>query len=294
MIANSEDRGTLARAMGRLTIACRAGRDRGNHPDRHAAPVRLVGVTSQGDTVLIEATEPVAYSVSRPDALSLVVDLRNVSVSDARADVDAPGSDCRRAAGTGVGGGRTSARTRARRAGEAVGVRRAQRAQHHPRRAETAAPRAVRRSDAVGSGRRSATAPAPAAPVLVPARCGATAAASPRQDAAREHREEPASPGAQSATIIERIKSSKTPGATTVTLVGNGHLAPAGVTESKDRPRRLVLDFPNVTSKAPTQTAIDSPFVTRVRVAVNSHQPLVTRVVMEIAGTASYHVERER
>ncbi len=33
-----------------------------------AAPVRLVGVTSQGDTVLIEATEPVAYSVSRPDA----------------------------------------------------------------------------------------------------------------------------------------------------------------------------------------------------------------------------------
>ncbi len=98
--------------------------------------------------------------------------------------------------------------------------------------------------------------------------------------------------GPQSATIIERVKSSKTPGATTVTLVGNGHLAPAGVTESKDRPRRLVLDFPNVASKAPTQTAIDSPFVTRVRVAVNSHQPLVTRVVMEIAGTASYHVER--
>ena len=98
--------------------------------------------------------------------------------------------------------------------------------------------------------------------------------------------------GSQAATIIERIKSSRTPGATTVTLVGNGHLAPAGVTESKDRPRRLVLDFPNVASKAPTQTAIDSPFVTRVRVAINSHQPLVTRVVMEIAGTASYHVER--
>ncbi len=65
-----------------------------------------------------------------------------------------------------------------------------------------------------------------------------------------------------------------------------------GVTESKDRPRRLVIDFPNVTSKAPTQTAIDSPFVSRVRVAVNSHQPLVTRVVMEIAGSTSYHVER--
>ena len=49
-------------------------------------------MTSQGDTVLIEATEPVAYSVSRPDALSLVVDMRNVSVSDARADVDRQGA----------------------------------------------------------------------------------------------------------------------------------------------------------------------------------------------------------
>ncbi len=32
-----------------------------------------------------------AYSVSRPDALSLVVDMRNVSVSDARAEVERQG-----------------------------------------------------------------------------------------------------------------------------------------------------------------------------------------------------------
>ena len=79
------------------------------------------------------------------------------------------------------------------------------------------------------------------------------------------------------------MQSKQVADATTVTLSGNGRLAPAGVTESKDRPRRLVLDFPNVGSKAPTQTAIDSPLVSRVRVAVNSRQPLVTRVVMEIA-----------
>ena len=91
------------------------------------------------------------------------------------------------------------------------------------------------------------------------------------------------SPARRRRRSLERIKSSKTPGATTVTLVGNGRLAPRGVTESKDRPRRLVIDLPNVTSTAPAQTAIDSPLVTRVRVAVNSHQPLVTRVVMEIA-----------
>ena len=91
MIANSEDRGTLARALGRLTIGVGLAATAGIILTA-TAPVRLVGVTSQGDTVLIEATEPVAYAVSRPDALSLVVDLRNVSVSDARADVERRGS----------------------------------------------------------------------------------------------------------------------------------------------------------------------------------------------------------
>ena len=76
-----------------------------------------------------------------------------------------------------------------------------------------------------------------------------------------------------------------------MTLVGNGRLEPVGVTESKDRPRRLVLDFPNTSSTTPSQVAVDSPLVSRVRVAINSHQPLVTRVVMEIAPNASYHVE---
>ena len=35
-----------------------------------AAPVKLVGVSAQGNAVLIEATEPVAYSVNRPDPLT--------------------------------------------------------------------------------------------------------------------------------------------------------------------------------------------------------------------------------
>ena len=51
------------------------------------APVRLLGVSAQtsGRTaaLLIEATDPVAYAVSRPDPLTLLVDLRNVNVGDA-------------------------------------------------------------------------------------------------------------------------------------------------------------------------------------------------------------------
>ena len=55
-----------------------------------AAPkeaVRLVGISTQatGKTaaVLIEATEPVAYAVSRPDPLTVFVDLRDVTLGDA-------------------------------------------------------------------------------------------------------------------------------------------------------------------------------------------------------------------
>jgi type IV pilus assembly protein PilQ len=48
---------------------------------------RLVGVSAEsrdnGQTILIEATEPVAYSVSRPDARTVLVELRNVSVAGA-------------------------------------------------------------------------------------------------------------------------------------------------------------------------------------------------------------------
>jgi hypothetical protein len=46
-------------------------------------PVRLLGVSSQGSVVLIEASEPVAYSVNRPDPLTVLVEMRNVSAEAA-------------------------------------------------------------------------------------------------------------------------------------------------------------------------------------------------------------------
>src|SRR5215203_1358371 len=56
-----------------------------------AASVRLLSVTTQGQAVVIEATEPVAYTVNRPDQLSLVVDLRNAAVADAITRVEPKG-----------------------------------------------------------------------------------------------------------------------------------------------------------------------------------------------------------
>ena len=294
MIANSENKRTLARTMGRLTTAVGLAATAGMILSAAGTSVRLVGVTRQGDTVLIEATEPVAYSVSRPDPLSLVVDMRNVTVADARADVEHQGAIVGvRLEQTSSVDGRALAR---------VHVTLAKPAEYIVRSA-----RNTIRVELKGAGgavapvvtTKPAALPMPLPPVTSRKASPAGSSAPPTPGIpAPPQAVVPAmslkgiEPGPQTATIIERIKSSKSASATTVTLVGNGHLAPTAVTESKDRPRRLVLDFPNVTSTAPAQIAIDSPFVSRVRVALNSHQPLVTRVVMEIAGSTSYHLDR--
>jgi len=52
------------------------------------------------------------------------------------------------------------------------------------------------------------------------------------------------------------------------------------------------MDFPNVSFSVPTQTGVEGAFVKKVRVATHSQDPLVTRVVFEIAPSTVYHVER--
>jgi type IV pilus assembly protein PilQ len=47
------------------------------------ASTRLLSVSTQDNVVVIEATDPVAYTVNRADPTTLVVDLRDVSVADA-------------------------------------------------------------------------------------------------------------------------------------------------------------------------------------------------------------------
>jgi type IV pilus assembly protein PilQ len=316
MIANSEGktpRARLARSMGRLTAVAVLAAAAGIIVDATPAPVRLVGVSAQGDSLLIEASEPVAYSVSRPDPLTLVVDMRNVSVSDARNDVPAQGAIAGvRVEQATATDGKSVARVR---------VALARPAEHSDRsiRNTIRVELTARGGAVIPPPQTPATAPAPAAPkpatttapttpaqsapatpkpTAAPAAAPATsqaktAAAAPPKPAAN-----PVAPvtnvekGAGAATTLERVQSKSSATATTVTLSGNGRLAPANVVESKDRPRRLVLDFPNVASKAPTQTAVDSSLVTRVRVGLNSSQPLVTRVVMEIGADTRYHVAR--
>jgi type IV pilus assembly protein PilQ len=56
-----------------------------------AAPARLLSVSARGPAVVIEATDPVAYTVNRPDPLTLLVDLRNVTFADAATQVQPKG-----------------------------------------------------------------------------------------------------------------------------------------------------------------------------------------------------------
>jgi type IV pilus assembly protein PilQ len=230
-----------------------------------AAPsdvVRLVGVSSQAAgksaAVLIESTEPVAYAVSRPDAMTVLVDLRNVRVADAAPQITRTGP----LAGVTLeqataNDGKDLARVRVTLAAPAAYT------VHSDRNVirldlQPDAPKVTDRSEAAPAAPRHAADSATVAP----------------------------------ATTIDKIRAAHTRTTTTVTITGNGRLSPSSLTESDDQPRRLVLDFPNVSPSGTPKVNVDGTFVKQVHVALNSRDPLVTRVVMEISPTATYHVER--
>jgi type IV pilus assembly protein PilQ len=235
-------------------------------------PVRLVGVTAHGNAVLIEASEPVAYSVSRPDPLTLLVDMRNVDGAAARNDVKRQGTIAGvKVEQTNAVDGRTVARVR-------LSLARA--AEYKVRSSRNM----IRVELTPAATTELPAPPPPPMPAVVPETPVASTPASALAPA-------PAASSAP-ATAIERIRADKSGASTIVTLSGDGYLAPSRIAESEDAPRRLVLDFPNVSSKAPSQTEVGSALIHKVRVGLNSSQPVVTRVVMEIDGSATYHVQR--
>jgi type IV pilus secretin PilQ/predicted competence protein len=232
------------------------------------APVRLVGVSAQASgraaAVMIEATEPVAYAVSRPDPLTVLVDLRNVSVEDAENQVarSGPVSGVSLEQATAIDG-KALARVRV--------------ALTSPANYKVRSARNVIRVELE--------------PTTGPVPIDGTPAAVRHDPPAAEPEAADASATVVPATVIEKIRASHTRSATTITLAGDGRLNPASLTESDDQPRRLIMEFPNLGTKAPSQVNVDGMFVKKVRVA-SSREPLTTRVVMELASNAAYHVER--
>jgi type IV pilus assembly protein PilQ len=237
-------------------------------------PVRLIGVSAQGSAIVIEATDPVAYTVTRPDAMTLVVDLRGATVADAASKVQPQGpvSGIRLEQSTSPDG-LTMARVR-------IALTRA--AEYSVKSARNTI--RIELSSTAAAKPSAAPLPAPiAAPGPVSSRRETPPAAAPSVAAAASD---------AAATAIEQVRAARKGGGAIITISGNGKLNPTGVSESRDLPRRLIIDFPNVTARAAAQTPGDGDIVKRVRVGQNSQTPLVTRVVMEIAEGATYSLQR--
>ena len=237
---------------------------------------RLDGTVS---TVLIEASEPVAYLTSQPDPLTVLVDLRNVNAAglDGRpfADMLAPVS----AVGVEHGfapDGAPVARVR---------VRLDRAAKHRVRSARNTILVEIDRNGSASSMAfmpAKATTPtiAPAAPAVKAAPEPATATAPPAEKRA-------------AATQLRSVRFAKIEDGFSVTLAGNGPLLAAKVEEVKDLPPRVLLDFHGVAAgSAPAVTNIKNEDVDKIRVATNSRSPLITRVVIDLARRLPYTVEQ--
>jgi type IV pilus assembly protein PilQ len=78
-----------------------------------------------------------------------------------------------------------------------------------------------------------------------------------------------------------------------VAITADGELVASSVTEAKDLPPRVLLDFANVRKgSAPAVTQVNEGDIRRVRVATNSTSPLITRVVIDLAKQVAYRVEQ--
>ena len=91
--------------------------------------------------------------------------------------------------------------------------------------------------------------------------------------------------------VVRAIQILEEGGVTRVTIDADGPL-PLPLSESLDNPPRIFLDLAGVTHKVPGTTVAQSGgLVRRVRVALNSASPKVTRVVLDLTRLESYRVD---
>ena len=241
-----------------LTLSALAAFVAAGHAATGARLTAITATTGAAPAVLIEASEPVAYRTTRPDPFTVLVDLPNVAATGyANGFTARPESPVTSVAVESAhdGDGRPMARIR-------VGL------------AEPISHRVRSQRNLIFV---ELTPAGDAAPVAV------TAAPAPKAVPAA------ASAAIASARAIENVQLDETGRDTSILLVGNGRIAPSHV--ERAGPRRLYLDFPNVLASAPPVTVIKHGPVERVRVALNSQNPLVTRVVVDLERPAMHLVE---
>lgn len=226
-------------------------------PTRAAAPVAQVievrsRIEAHRPSVVIEASAPVSYAATQPDPLTVLVDLRHARADAAVTRLAPLGAPVADVAfeSTTASDGADVARVRVR----------------------LAEPRVAR----VRSANREVIVdfdPATTDPVDV---AGTAEAAVTTPTGV--------------ATALLSVVSETVDGRARIRLRGNGRLVPKSVEDAADPPPRVVIDLPGVVSKVPATLSVNKLGVSRVRVAVNSREPLVTRVVLDLTRKLAYDV----
>ena len=221
-----------------------------------AAAPRLRGMSSSAGrritTVSIETSDPVAYVTSRPDPLTLFIDLRDVDLAGARnALLGAKGivSGAAIEEATGPDGVRV-ARVRIRLTTPAAHQVRSKRNVIH-----------VDFDEAFPLGSVGSASPTP--------------------------RGTP--PSSRFATLLENVRAEVKPTGAAITLTGNGELIVESVTPLGDGTPRVVLSFPNVRSQAPADVFVGRGPVSAVHVVTTGTMP-TTRVTVDLLRPATYRV----
>jgi len=203
-------------------------------------------------TISIETSDPASYVTSRPDPLTLFVDLRDVDTSGAKsALLGAKGlvSGAAIEQATGADGARI-ARVRIRLTSPAAHQVRSKRNIIHID-FDSAFP------------------------------LGSVGNASPTASG---------TPGSSRfATVLENVKAEPKPNGAAITLTGNGELVVESVTPLGDGTPRVVLSFPNVRSQAPADVFVGRGPVAAVHVATTGAVP-TTRVTVDLLRPATYRV----
>ena len=220
------------------------------------ATVRLVEVTSAStaasQSVLITATEPASYTTRQPDPLTVLITLRDVAAGDVATTLrPAPDDPVTSVEVLDAVDADGNPVVQVR-----IGLR-------EPTVYEV---RSRRQTIQVRFARSAAAAPI---------RAAADAGAAPAR-----HRP---------ATALLSVATAVEPHAVTVTLHGNGALSPGRIHEIERLPPRLVIEFPDLVTEAAAVTSVEIDPVKQVRVA--SEGPELTRVVLDLARPAVYHVE---
>jgi type IV pilus assembly protein PilQ len=118
--------------------------------------------------------------------------------------------------------------------------------------------------------------------VVITLESGAPSETTASAPAAAAPVEAPAAPGERVATRLSSIVLGQAPEGVTITLKGNGRLVPRPIEQAKDAPPRLVIDLPGVRPGVAATTRVNQGVVDRVRVAMSSKSPAVTRVVLQM------------